>query len=141
MDINNAFPSKYLKAADIPEGRRVTVVIESVAMELISRTDKRPVVYFEGKTKGLVLNKTNSKMICKIAKSDDTDNWVGVSIGLYSAEVEFAGDLVPALRVAAPVAQQATRPLARPNTPPPLAADDDPFPGNDDAGFPWEDAK
>lgn len=123
MNINEAFPSKYLKAADIPEGRRVTVTINSVAMELVSRTDKRPVIYFEGKTKGMVLNKTNSKMISRIAKSDDTDNWIGVQISLYAAEVEFQGDWVPALRVAAPAANGA-RPLVKPNGAHPDFVDD-----------------
>ena len=61
MDINSAFPSNYLKAADL-RGGRVTVAIDSVVIENIGDEDK-PIVYFQGKEKGLVLNKTNANMV------------------------------------------------------------------------------
>ena len=69
MRISAAFPSKYLKAADL-QGKQVTVVMSHVTMETIG-DDERPVLYFKGKDKGLVLNKTNANTIAD-AFGDDT---------------------------------------------------------------------
>lgn len=160
MNINSAFPSNYLKASDIPAGRQIAVTIDSVVIEKVG-SDERPVAYFLGSEKGLILNKTNSKVIVEIAKTDETDNWGGVRISLYSAKVDFKGSLVDAIRVGAPPApspQQRTmaevgrintaglhsagRPLAQPNGAanaapevPPEAYDPD---EQATGAFPWE---
>jgi len=137
MKIGSAFPSDYLKAADIPQGRRVTVTIENVTIEKLGE-DQRPVVYFQGKDKGLVLNKTNANMICEIANSDETDNWTGVQIALYSTKVDFQGRRVDALRVdypanasghASPSQSRRVAPAVAPELPPEaFDSDDDPIP-------------
>lgn len=114
MNINTAFPSKYLKSADAEE-KDLILTVARVKMETIgqgAKQEHKPVVYFTEVEKGLVLNKTNAKMIGRIAKSDDTDDWTGAKIRLVSAEVEFQGDLVMSLRV---------RPVAKP---PKTEADD-----------------
>ena len=100
MDINVAFPSKWLKAADL-QGKRVTVVIDRVDMEDVGDKDEdKPVVYFQGKTKGLVLNRTNASTIAEICdNSSETDDWIGVSISLYSEKVDFKGRRVDAIRI------------------------------------------
>jgi hypothetical protein len=100
MNINSAFPSKYLKADDAEQDLILT--IRGVKVETVGqgpKAEQKPVVYFVEVEKGIVLNKTNAKMIAKIAKSDDTDHWKGVIIRLISTEVEFQGDLVMSLRV------------------------------------------
>lgn len=100
MNINTAFPSKYLKADDCDED--VIVTITKVTMEDIGQGGKKeskPIVFFKEVTKGLVLNKTNAKMIAKMAGDDDTDHWTGVKVRLIATEVEFQGDLVMAIRV------------------------------------------
>jgi len=104
MDINAAFPSKFLKAADL-KGRRVTVVISEVSMREVgdNENEEKPVCYFEGKTKGLVLNKTNASMIAEICDDSwETDDWVGASIILFATKVDFQGRRVDALRVDSP---------------------------------------
>jgi hypothetical protein len=101
MRISQAFPSKYLKSSDL-NGQEVRVTIASVVMERISeKEDPKPVMYFQGKTKGMVLNKTNS---AKIANNygDNTDDWVGCEILLFEDEVTFNNQQVPALRVRIP---------------------------------------
>ncbi len=70
MKINEAFPSNYLKAADLQD-REVTVTMADVKMEKLG-DDSRPVLYFRGKEKGLVLNKTNANNIAS-RYGDDTD--------------------------------------------------------------------
>lgn len=112
MNINDAFPSNYLKASDLGDGTPI-VTIERVEVEPVGRTkEMKPVVYFAGKTKGLILNKTNSKKIADIAESPDTDDWHGVQITLYATEVDFQGETVEAIRVKAPK-RQAPAPAAR----------------------------
>ena len=73
------------------------VKVENVGQQ--GKDEQKPVVYFREVPKGLVLNKTNAKMITKIAKSEDTDDWAGVAVRLIATEVEFQGDLVMSLRV------------------------------------------
>jgi hypothetical protein len=101
MKIGAMFPSHYLKAMDVEGGK--TFTIQDVSMqEFKSRdgqTEMKPIVFFKEDKRGLVLNKTNSKLIARVLESDDTDDWAGKAITLYSAEVEFAGDLVDSIRV------------------------------------------
>lgn len=119
MRIDAAFPSDYLKAADL-EGKQVVYTIESVKVEEIGqKRDQRPVVYFEGEDKGLVLNKTNARVISE-AYGLDTDDWTGHQIALYEKMVEFEGKEVPAIRVKVPKAKPAARKPA-----PAAQADDD----------------
>ncbi len=112
MNIHKApgLDSKYLKADDIPDGRKVTVTIERVTVEKVGGDDQRPVVYFAGKQKGLVLNKTNANMIVEICGNDgETENWTGQRISLYSTKVDYAGKRVPAIRVDYPPQPAATQ--------------------------------
>lgn len=100
MNINEAFPSKYLKSQDIGN-HRPTVVISEVAIEEVGiENDKseKPVVYFEGKDKGLVLNKTNANTIAGMYGSD-TDAWKGQSVTLCTAEVPYKGKMTLSIRV------------------------------------------
>ena len=96
MRISSAFPSEYLKAADL-QGRTVTVTMERVEMQEISG-DHKPVLLFRGKDKGMILNKTNSNNI-SLAYGDETDEWSGQQIQLYEAMVDFQGKTVPAIRI------------------------------------------
>lgn len=99
MKSSDAFPSKYLKASDL-QGRQVTVRMTHVDPEVISG-DKKFILYFSGKTKGMVLNKTNWNNIAKVY-GDDSDDWSGQEIVLFEAIVDFQGESVPAIRVKGP---------------------------------------
>lgn len=102
MNINSAFPSKFLKASDLQD-QTVTVKIADVKIEQVGQNqDTKPVAYFDGKTKGLVLNKTNSRKIASIAGSPETEDWIGVEIAIYPTETEFGGESVECIRVKAP---------------------------------------
>lgn len=99
MNINAAFPSKYLKASDLGDKSPV-VTISHVEVEQIGRdNDHKPVVFFEGKEKGLVLNKTNSRRICELLGTSETDEWVGQRIRIYATETEFGGETVECIRI------------------------------------------
>lgn len=120
MNINQAFPSKYLKVDDL-HGKNVTVTIKSVALEAIGQ-DKvsKPVIYFEGKDKAFVCNKTNSNTIAKLF-GPDTDNWTGQKITLCPREVEFQGEMVWAIRVSL---QKPALPQPKPVAPAETSGDD-----------------
>lgn len=107
MKIADVFPSHYLKASDL-NGSAVPVTIDHVALEQVGREkETRPVLYFVGKSKGVILNKTNARKIVEIAGSDDTDDWNGISVVLFSAMVEFQGDTVESIRIKAPSVKKA----------------------------------
>lgn len=97
MKIGSAFPSSYLKAADL-NGKAVKVTIESVSVEKIG-DDQKPILHFVGKDKGLVLNKTNANRIIEAVGSDETDDWEGWSITLYPCKVDYQGKRVDGIRV------------------------------------------
>lgn len=118
MNINEMYPSKWLKSSDIGD-RTVVVTIAKVLMEDLGQgenKDRKPCVYFEGKEKALALNKTNASTIAKLY-GPSTDGWIGKRISIYSKEVEFKGEMVLALRVSlnAPGAK-APAPAAAPMT-------------------------
>src|SRR5690349_18637485 len=99
MRISSAFPGQYLKAADL-QGREVTVTMDHVKQEDIGG-DHKPVLYFTGKERGLVLNKTNANNISYLY-GDETEQWHGKPIILYAAMVDFQGKSVAAVRVKPP---------------------------------------
>ena len=123
MKASAAFPSKYLRAADLNDADH-TVVMKNVEIEKIGDDDQKPVLYFAKGTKGLVLNKTNSKVIAR-AYGDEMDDWEGKSIVLYPAMVEFRGDMVEAIRVRLPKTKVAASPTFNENNPPPADLDDE----------------
>ena len=100
MNINEAFPSKYLKASDL-QGRTISVTMARVEKEDIGKGEKKLILYFQGKQKGMVLNKTNANNIAHLYGPDTTD-WEGREITLFEAMVDFQGKTVPALRVRGP---------------------------------------
>lgn len=100
MNINNAFPSDYLKASDLGD-KQVAVTIESVEMVDIGQgrdKEQKILIRFAGKQKGLICNKTNATTIGKLY-GIETDVWIGQKIILQAREVEFAGEMVWAIRV------------------------------------------
>lgn len=100
--INEAFPSNYLKAADL-KGRNALVTMDRAEFEKIGDDDKL-VLYFKGKDKGMVLNKTNASNIA-MAYGDETEDWRDQQIVLFEAMVDFQGKTVAAIRVRMPQAK------------------------------------
>ena len=113
--VSEAFPSNYLKAADL-NNRTVKVKIDKVVFEEIGQNkDRKPIVYFDKVKKGLVLNKTNATEIAA-KHGDQMDGWIGKEIELFSMMVPFQGQNVPAIRVRA-VAEAVIPEPADPNDP------------------------
>ena len=117
MRVSVAFPSPYLKASDL-QGRRIPVKISRVEMQELG-DELKPVVYFEGKAKGLVLNKTNANTI-SAAYGDEMEDWEGKETVLYETEVEYQGRRMPGIRCFVPPRKA--------QTPPPEVGPDDAIP-------------
>lgn len=93
---------KYMKHQELPDGDTM-VTITRYAQEVLENNgqkQKKWVLYFQEMEKGLALNATNGKTLCKILGSDDMDEWIGQKILLYvKDDVEFGGEMVSAIRV------------------------------------------
>ena len=97
MNINEAYPSDYLKASDL-KGQKIKAVVDRVEMSEFNDGSRKPTLYFKGKDKGMVLNKTNA-MILGSVFSPETDGWAGKEVALYSKKVSFNGQMVDSLAV------------------------------------------
>jgi len=115
MNVNEIFPSSYLKASDL-KGRQIKVTIDRVELEILGQgkdAQTKPVIYFVGKEKGLVANKTNMNTIA-IAYGDETDEWSGAEIILFEVMTDFQGKATPAIRCKIPPRAPANqRPVAQ----------------------------
>ena len=83
--------SKDLKAADF-KGQNLKVVISAVEVREYPEKDgqpanAKPVISFEGKQKGLVVNPSNAKILNDAYGKQDSD-WVGHEIGLSTKEYD-----------------------------------------------------
>lgn len=117
-NINDAFPSKYLKASDL-QGVEPIVTMDRVDFEPVGRDrEMKAVLYFAGKAKGLVLNKTNANKITELTGTGITEEWQGQKIRLYATETTFGGDTVDCVRVKPAVAQKMQRMTPKPPPPP-----------------------
>lgn len=94
---------KYLKHQELTDGQDLVVTVSGYSQETLENNgqkQKKWVVHFKELEKGLALNATNGKTLCKILGSDDMDMWLGQKIALYvKDDVEFGGELVSAIRV------------------------------------------
>lgn len=128
MDINEQFPSKYLKAADL-KGREVTVTIARIDMETIGQGGEKPkpVLYFVGKEKGVVMNKTNAMNIAA-GYGPETEAWHNMPVVLFPVWVDFQGKSTEAIRI---------RPATR--KPAPKAVTEDNYDDRPQPGRPRDD--
>jgi hypothetical protein len=96
MKLNDLFPSKYLRAADLNAKPRI-VVIKKVTHETFKddgRDVTKAILHFEDSTAPLVVNKTNFGMLIAITGADDDEQWTGQVIELRSQKVMGPGGKV-----------------------------------------------
>lgn len=111
MDVlEEFFPSKHLKATDL-NNKEVRVTIARVEREKLGE-DMRPVVYFNGKEKGVALNKGNTTTLVD-AFGRSSNDWFGRDIILLSVWTDYQGKPVQGIRIRIPTARDA--PAARPD--------------------------
>jgi hypothetical protein len=108
-DYARLFPSRTVKAADIGRAEP-TVTIERVVVEQFENDKKkgpdgkplkedRWTVYFVGKAKPMVFNKTNCILMEALTGTRNPKKWAGASITLGVRKVQMSGDMVDGLRI------------------------------------------
>ena len=70
MLISQAYPSKYLKSDDLGD-KTVRVVMDFVEIQDVGDGEFKPVLYFQGKDRGMVLNLTNANTIAAANRRDN----------------------------------------------------------------------
>jgi len=102
MNINDILTSRFVRAYDL-QGKEPVVTIARVELVAMGKTRERKLVlFFVGKEKGLRLNPTMLRAIAAIAGSEETDRWTGTVVQLYTTTATFANKIFPVVRVKAP---------------------------------------
>jgi bifunctional DNA-binding transcriptional regulator/antitoxin component of YhaV-PrlF toxin-antitoxin module len=121
--IDDIYGGNTLKAEDLPQNFRAVLRIESVSVQEFTdrddkkKTERKVVLRFVGKDKGLALNITNANMMAEISGTRDYEKWGGLHVVLYRTMTDFGRERVPALRIDNPAAAQPPRQIVPP--PPP----------------------
>ena len=96
--------SKYLKHQEL-NGQDWVVTIDRVERQEIKNMDsnameKKFVLFFKELEKGMILNKTNMNILYALFNSDESDDWVGKRITLYTKDdIEMGGEIMSGLRI------------------------------------------
>ena len=118
-DYRAYYDNTYVRAWDLPVGRDAIMVIERVERVEIEGQDKkkqtRPLVYFRGARKGMVLNKGMGKTIKGIYGAR-VSGWIGQPIALYATVCTAFGEDHDVIRVR-PTAPAVRKPRNAPDKP------------------------
>jgi hypothetical protein len=94
--INELFPGKYLRASDVT-GKSFKAIVERVDVETMRDGAKKAVCYFQDHSRGIVLNRSRAEALVQLARSQNTDDWVGLEVMVCAGETNFAGTQVPSI--------------------------------------------
>lgn len=124
MDARQYLGGSYLKQSDVE--RPLLETIRAVRVEVVSQEgqpeEKKLVVFFNSKEKGLVLNSTNGDTLFAMFGTWETDAWIGQQVVIYAdPDVMFGGKRVGGLRLRAPRTPAPATP-AQPRTHVPVRA-------------------
>lgn len=104
--IEETFDSPYLGEWDLPEkGQDMLVMIKDVKHEMVNgrggaAPSEKPILYFEGGVKPMVLGaKVNKLALKKALGTSYEDEWVGRKILLYRELGTWFGDTGYAIRI------------------------------------------
>lgn len=105
--------SKFLRKEDVSEG--VLYTVTGCEKQNVAPEDKAAewkwCLTFSETDKPLVLNSTNIQLCEMIFNSDETDNWIGKKLVLYTDHtIVYAGKVVGGIRVRAPKGKAAPKP-------------------------------
>ena len=93
----------YLGTYTFEEGKDIVVKVKDVKIEMIQDpkggSEEKPVMYFEGNIKPLILNTTNMKTIEKVTGTPYLDEWAGKKLQLCVAPVSAFGSMTTGVRV------------------------------------------
>jgi hypothetical protein len=97
--------SNYLKKEDVGEDGTIVTIRDFQQVNVAAKGEPEEVKWtmtFDEFEKPLVLNSTNIKLAENALGSDDTDDWIGKKIIVYSEpNISFGGKLVGGIRIKA----------------------------------------
>ena len=108
MRANEAFPSKYLKAADV-KARPIVTVISHLAQEMVGQGQdqkEKHVLHFEDQ-KPLVMNRTNWDTLEEAF--GDSEDWPGHKVKIRTARTQYQGKPTDGIRLEAILAKPAPK--------------------------------
>lgn len=121
MKASSLLQNKYVNADDL-RGRVHCVRIQRVTLEQVgSRDEPKLVLSLEGKSKKVVLNKSNMAAVID-AFGDETDHWRGNEVTLQAAMTQYQGKPVMGVLVTVSDEQRKAFKAAQPE---PMETDDD----------------
>jgi len=127
MKRGDAFQSTFLKTSDLA-GQEHECTIREVIMEVVEKEDDRetqkPIVYFEGKRKGLVLNVTRWDVLEEMY-GEDTDDWLGKPVIVFPDTTRYKGKRVACMSLRIPKGSELSG--SQEEEPPPPDDDGIPF--------------
>lgn len=99
-DVNEVFPSEYLKAADLKD-KAATVTITNIEMRKMRDGENKLCLFFNRADKGMLLNKTNSKVL-EALYGPRTGGWLGQKITIFPIMTDYQGQPTLAIRMRPP---------------------------------------
>lgn len=105
MRINEVYSSSggFLKADDLGDKKPVVTIEKAEVVTKDYGDGNGPksqiVLSFVGKEKRLGLNFTNASRLAELTKSDDTDDWIGVTLKLFVEKVKVGTEMKPSIRI------------------------------------------
>jgi hypothetical protein len=115
MKISEMLPSRFLKKEDVPQP--VLVTIANITEEIVDKDtgETKFAMHLQEFERPLLLNSTNIQLAAAICGSDDTDDWSGQKVVLYSdPSIMFAGKITGGLRLRQPKNQKPAKPAPKP---------------------------
>ena len=103
MNVNEFVQSAYLKGYDLL-GKTVNVTIRELTVETVGapgQQEQKPVLWFEGKERGLICNKTNLVAVARLY-GPEMDAWAGQRISLHPENVRAFGAEHLVIRIGPP---------------------------------------
>jgi hypothetical protein len=101
MRANQAYPKRFLAAADVKERPRVAV-ISRLAKEEVGKGDEATekwALFFEDGVKPIILNRTNWEILEDAF--GDSDDWPGHKVKIKCARTLFQGKMTDCIRLEA----------------------------------------
>jgi hypothetical protein len=101
MKTDDVFPKKWLSGEDLPRDTGATihrVVLEELRNPKTHKPERKPVAYFVGKRKALILNRTNWMTLAGLY-GDESNEWTGRRVVLGRDEVDSPQGRVLAVRI------------------------------------------
>src|SRR5690606_19246814 len=96
------FLSKYVRAADIKDSGPQTVTITSVEEETVGQgedKEDKPVLYTKELEQGIVLNRSNIRILAELLESEETDDWRGKRVEMFhDPSILFKGKRIGGIR-------------------------------------------